>query len=1514
MAKIDHESFSAKSEDHSSPAWRKDRFKGYAHTTARRNQLLATDWGALSPIDITKLRDNCADALGSAQSLTEAEAVLLVLAILCTGRSAENWMDCWISPSERTSPHALRIEKISIGWLIHLPVDETTLDDRVDASSGLIDPSNQLRWESISLLSQAIEKCLILRFGSAEMPNKPQPLFSGYENEFENRRMAKEALRAAARKLMRGRASARSSTMTLQSAERWLWIALSKTAGGDPAAACRITGRREKLVSAQMSYGVIRHSHAESWRQQTLAHAGLLGGTALERQSDAFLGSRRTPSKSAILEMANRSSKALCAARDTNDVVDIHNAIALHTAAIIFLTTGLRPAAKAFLQFDSDGSFAYLFDKFIEDARVRAVPIAPICREQISLYRRHLEALLNRLPGEARRSIDQSVSHPSELPFFQLSPRMKPVSFNLASCWKSARMQLGNELPGNLQRHLLRTVLAGRANAEAIDAFFGHWAVGTEPWGRYSGLDPFLYRADIEPNVEKTVRDMGWKPEHGLTSSDTQLGDRAILIRSQRAQVGNLTRECVGSARRTLQSEPSPFNVALEHAAAPNFDERMANILALDSAELEVQLGQILASAIFHGALLDRIWFDPFLRAVMKVAVRSSRLSIEMEPPHPDDPNHVYAYSRRWFCDPTTEILIRQFRASAVASSNVLKPLPEAGYCLAQFIDSTAAGKPETVELFIKTSELRHRLRMPGILVSYANGEGPSLSLSSTTWERVSSGRRLIVARGRQDGERQEKQVFEHPKELSEIKSAISRNDVAEASQISDAISPNDVSLYAVVVRWAALAIQPRGRGRTWGRQKPYSADRTIYTYLLRLGPMFSNLLAFNINQLSADTLDEIYRAGLNQIGNAKTRNIAVNAIYNFQSYLCSVNDELDIGYSLDEYREEGRVSINAISNCDYRSALDQLNGAHIIAPICQLVLVLAFRTGMRLSEILGLRREDIAFMHTAAGKRSAEIYLRPHDARQLKTSHSRRMIPIDILMTESEIDLLEAWCKDRQAEANRRKNWSIFSGPGRSKKWHSTIRKEIEKALRKATGDQEMRFEHLRHTFATQLLACLLYPRDGSHLTIPKGLDETAISHERRDRIIARVSGDQQLGRAALQIVSQLCGHGPVTTTLRWYAHMLDWSVGAFTNRKIEENRVPSEQATAIVRRARPNFDADSLQRADRRSRAAFLTDPGQQAALGKYKVPPLHSPIPIADGRISVSILLKTATRSFQKTSLKAEPLFKLERRLPKRKSNVKSSLLSWTKVHDAVMELRSGGDPGSLDQLGELNPQLVSQWKAMADRLSGLRRPDEKRVRFQPKMSQDKLTRFDLVDWQKSFPNRPRGAASLMVVDWIWYKAIPHINDPNVLWALSEFCRFFSVDTGRVSFMKKKEARRFYRAMKKIGFAGSLIVAPLNSTRAEKIDEKVQRYWMNAPNADDLDTPIQACPRSIAIEIQVPKERNNDKTENQKGKPIAPTNNHTRYAVRFALLMLSIVSLKEIELSPRRRGRRPGYGGYL
>lgn len=1529
--------------------WRDDTFKGYAHASARENQLLATDWGALSPIDVRAIVELISKRVSQPFSLSDGEAMLGILGALTTGRKFEDWLNFVLCPAAGQVSYSDKVflDRRRRCWEWVLPLKRGALPSKlVPVAPLLIRPDFQVRMVCPPLMQQVFLKCWTFRFGSPDPREVPTALFSLlYLPELE-RKQRRDALRVLARKILRSRTVGRSSTQSLQSVERWLLRAMAALEGGDPATACRVTGQTNiKLVESQLYYGVTRQDDAARLHNDVLTSVGLIEARRRNR-GEGYLGGWRTPTLDTLRSFANRSSARLRSARRGMDPVAVHNAMASHTAAILMLATGMRPSKHAHLRTVERQGLAIAFDKTVHDRRVRLLPLVKVLRTQLTLYRSHLKKLVPLLSFQLKRRLGLDDEH--QLSLFILSGLNAISAQGPTACWQAALEDFEPGLHSNLNRHHLRASLVGTASHESIDAFFGHWVIGTEPWGRFSGLDPLEYGADLEHVLSRHLEDAGWKSERGLGGVTSSSVPSRLDF-----SIGDLEHTEPPHFDTALRAQPSSFNgnvlapLSAHDPYRPFFEDRLSEM----PKTREGRLGQILASAICRGAFLDEKWFEAFLTALPSANMRLERVWLDMEAIRGEDHNHVYGNTRRWFCDPLTELLLRKWRSSASAKDVGGTPLPSAASCLNAYI-RTIIADDEAASKLLNVAQLYWQLRMPGVLVSYANGEGPSLSLSTERWSRVASGRpiRCEIMVNSEISPTLKREWWKRPELIKLfLRDIKSKAPVPSLIQHGESLA-GDQSLSAHLARWTALALCRRGQSingyRPWGQKRPY-AHNTVYGYFTNLCDfVFKGELSRDVTLIDAGWLDFRYRQALAQDQTVSNRNKTLYAIYSFQAYLRCLSEELDVGDSYEEFNAEARVSVNALSGQDYQRALQQIAGEPGYVRMLRQILTIAFRTGLRLKEILGLRHIDVRDGAMGSGPPlKTEIYLRPHGALRLKTEQSRRMLPLDVLLNERENFQFADWRREYAKEVLKRPTGLLFSSSGGNGKLRERdVRDEIVRALVRATGDKTMRFEHLRHSFATHLMACLLLPRDGTFSAYPAGLDEDCISRAKADRVLARVAGEGRRGRSAVHVVSQLCGHGPVTTTLRWYTHMLDWSLGAYTNRRLLEPRVPIESALAVLpQRPEALKRADqTLRRADRRRRA-LQAAPFRETSSGGLIPPPLFTQALLpAKGEVhlmSVFASLKRQNAKIDQAFTPATGVQYARRYLAPADQQSIRIIPSWRTIREALLSLRTGTSPQAAARAANVEPRDVKRWLKIADLISGPRREGELRMRFQSKMSRARLDEFDVAKWRREFPASPRGPEKLDMVETIWRLASPRIDDPDVKWALEEFCRHYSVETGSASFQKRKDALRYYRGMAKMGFERSLDVSLLSiaGNRASFTKTPIKKSsrsnasvtetgprsceWLRWRLAGTLPRPLQPLqpkgadvwagkrwPRAVAIWIDPNRVFDGAVAHPAKIDP------HARYAIRFALTMLAIAALDEVRTPDRRRGWIPGYGGYF
>lgn len=239
-------------------------------------------------------------------------------------------------------------------------------------------------------------------------------------------------------------------------------------------------------------------------------------------------------------------------------------------------------------------------------------------------------------------------------------------------------------------------------------------------------------------------------------------------------------------------------------------------------------------------------------------------------------------------------------------------------------------------------------------------------------------------------------------------------------------------------------------------------------------------------------------------------------------------------------------VDANIITFDDYEAAQAWLatprmnSKSLVVIQVAQLVLMFAFRLGMRRREIWGLLLDDV----DVDGEIS--IIVRPNATRRLKTPSSKRVIPAEAFLSETELVKLRAWVAARAEPFKISKDYEALSeaplfpeqidGQPISPE---SITKLIFEALRTVTSDQRLYLHHLRHAFGTWTYLRLRAP---DHPRVCDFFSDTPLTlaaikqggHLRRQLIGTDVSPSRKYAYA----VARLLGHSSPAVSMAHYLH----------------------------------------------------------------------------------------------------------------------------------------------------------------------------------------------------------------------------------------------------------------------------------------------------------------------------------------------------------------------------------------
>ena len=196
--------------------------------------------------------------------------------------------------------------------------------------------------------------------------------------------------------------------------------------------------------------------------------------------------------------------------------------------------------------------------------------------------------------------------------------------------------------------------------------------------------------------------------------------------------------------------------------------------------------------------------------------------------------------------------------------------------------------------------------------------------------------------------------------------------------------------------------------------------------------------------------------------------------------------------------------------------------------PLCLIVLALAYRTGMRINEIMGIKVGDIVDIGFINGQmiEAPKIILKPNRYRRLKSSSAKRVIPIDSLFKDDELKLFIAFYY-QQKRLKRRYLFSQGSGDQPLPSvFFSNMMKIIWDRLLIA---HDFTFHSFRHTAISQLALV----SSGSPLA--QVMTDYDIAHS--DAIVSAVLANNKKKGMWFGLAS-LAGHLTPDTTFEYYIH----------------------------------------------------------------------------------------------------------------------------------------------------------------------------------------------------------------------------------------------------------------------------------------------------------------------------------------------------------------------------------------
>jgi integrase len=574
----------------------------------------------------------------------------------------------------------------------------------------------------------------------------------------------------------------------------------------------------------------------------------------------------------------------------------------------------------------------------------------------------------------------------------------------------------------------------------------------------------------------------------------------------------------------------------------------------------EAELGRIIYSATLLGGLHHIYLTRAMLRTLsLPVHYLSERAWITLEVNNRDNE----ALERRiWEPDALTELFILNLSSPAAA----LLKSPEEGaqmrYPVQAWIRafSKSAGLSEkdtpSFERLRKYANFEVMLKSP-ILAGYYRREYVSHSLKPEVWERILGMPLSVTDPVKSIEARRPANVSDKfPIDIesywySDLRKVLANNPTdSQLSELMDKFEREQYGLGPVLMtEWCMALLKPRegeARSTTLNRARNYMAVAGKY--------LISHSDGIDITCLNVDELAELYEMVIDTAQSPNHLRNLKKGLKNFHSFL---KEAYNIGDIVDDelFQNSGILPVDAtiITEDEFHRIRERLyteptivGKGRTLALTYDIIMTLAYRTGMRRREVLYLNIADLIPSNRASPEHSEQVDLlvRPSFLRRLKTDASKRRLPLHALLEKDELHKLLEWWSKRTSEESENEfspqlfalselGWSIIEQEHFIRKLHEIMRDE--------TGAPMLRFHHLRHSAASWILLRLMLSDLNEVPVIFKNQPLTQALLDKSGEFRRRLYNNGNLTRRHLYATAAILGHASPLVTLEHYIHTLD-------------------------------------------------------------------------------------------------------------------------------------------------------------------------------------------------------------------------------------------------------------------------------------------------------------------------------------------------------------------------------------
>ncbi len=338
---------------------------------------------------------------------------------------------------------------------------------------------------------------------------------------------------------------------------------------------------------------------------------------------------------------------------------------------------------------------------------------------------------------------------------------------------------------------------------------------------------------------------------------------------------------------------------------------------------------------------------------------------------------------------------------------------------------------------------------------------------------------------------------------------------------------------------------------RTSRSGKPIPARKIAETVIFIARSLGCILADQDLATLESEERRKVYLVAINQQP-VRERMGAVQAIREFELYLVAqINGAIPVPKSkLPWILKDNSVSPELITHHEYFEILNRIEGEWSVRSgarerkMVRLLVVLAFRAGLRRGELRGLRMEDVLILGFAW------LQIRNRKVDPLKSRNAQRGFPVGALLSREEpndeLQEIRDWYRRRVDEGAKATDY-FFTMEGK-KRIPNSLFDDVNTFLRKLTPQANdgkgVHMHTLRHAAGTWLFVSLTLSNSKRRDSLFADLKETHDWLREGKSHWLHFAGNTTPSKKVPFITAAFCGHANFDTTASSYINIFPWLV----------------------------------------------------------------------------------------------------------------------------------------------------------------------------------------------------------------------------------------------------------------------------------------------------------------------------------------------------------------------------------